>query len=71
MTEDSAFKYLKRTGSIFVKASIIVNNSQMRIVVERYHSFGNARTAVRSWLNSGWCATYINKTQAERMGWYD
>lgn len=70
MTEDSAFKYLKRTGSIFVKASI-VNNNQMRIVVERYHSFGNAKIAVRSWLNSGWCTTYINKTQAERMGWCD
>lgn len=70
MTEDSAFKYLKKTGSIFVKANIIVNN-KFCVIIERYHSFSNARKCYKKYKESGYDVDYTNKTQAEKVGWYD
>ena len=70
MTEDNAYKYLKKTGSIFVRAIIIVNNS-LEIHIDRYHSFNNARKAFTEYMNSGYNVGYINKTQAEKMGWFE
>lgn len=71
MTEDRAYNYLKKTGSIYIRAIIIVNNS-LEIHIDRYHSFNNARKAFAAYVNSGYSSVaYINKTQAEKMGWYD
>lgn len=70
MTEERAYNYLKKTGSIFIKA-IIVNNNDLEIHIDRYHSFNNARKAFAKYMNSGYNVMYINKTQAEKLGWYN